>query len=152
MPDALDRILADLKRLDGSAVAGALDEENATKMAFAEFGTVDAPKRRTLTPTTDRLTPAIFRKITREVGDVLDGKGRGVTGREIVADVARDLAEEVQAAIDGNTPPPLAASTATSRMRRGKDTRTLVDSGDMLRSIGVESSDDPRHFERQGGK
>lgn len=151
MPDALDRILADLKRLDGSAVVGALDPENATKMALAEFGTVTEPTRRTLTPTTDRLTPAIFRKVTREVGDVLDGKGRGVTGREIVGDVARDLAEEVQAAIDGNTPPALAPSTLAARRRRGQGDRSLVASGEMLRSIGVETSDDPRHFEREGG-
>lgn len=148
MPDLLDKILADLRRLGGSAIVGALDGENATKMAYQEFGT--APRRATLSPVTDAATPAIFRKITREVGDVLDGKGLGVTGQEIVGDAARDLAEQVQEAIDGDTPPPLADSTAAARRRKGRDVRTLVDSGDMLRSIGVETSADPEHFEREG--
>jgi hypothetical protein len=157
--DALDRILADLKRLSGSAVAGALDGENATKMAFQEFGAgtdvhadvgnSGARRRRTLTPTTDRLTPAIFRKVTREVGAVLDGKGRGTTGQEICGDAARDLAEEVQNAIDGNVSPPLKSSTLAARRRRGQGDRTLVASGEMLRNVGVETSADPDKFKRE---
>lgn len=146
MPDLLDKILADLRRLNGSAVVGALDGVNATKMAWQEFGTNRAPARPTLSTTTDAATSSVFRSIQRQVGEVLDGQGRGVTGREIVAGLARDLAEEVQNAIDNNTPPPLAPSTAAARRRAGKDTRTLVDTGDMLRSIGVETSDDPDAF------
>lgn len=157
MPDLLDKILRDLRNLNGSAAVGPRTPEDATKMARQEFGAGTdvhadvgnsrAPMRRTLTPTTDAATPAIFRAVQRDVESVLDGKGRGVTGQEIMADAGTDLAELVQAAVDGDTPPPLAESTAASRRRRGKDTRTLVDSGDMLRSIGVETSADPGHFE-----
>lgn len=142
MADALDRLLLDLRRLNGAAAVGALDPVNATKLAFAEFGTSTAPRRATLSPTTDAATPALFRKMQREVEAVLDGKARGVTGREVVGEAARELAEVVREAIDGDTRPPLAASTVASRLRRGKDTRTLVDSGEMLGSIGVVTSDD----------
>lgn len=146
MRDALDKLIADLGRLHGSAEVGALDEVNAQKLAWQEFGTDTAPARPTLTVTTDALTGAINRAIDRQVRDVLDGKGRGVTGEEIVGDVGRDLAEQVREAIDGNTPPPLAPSTAAKRRREGKDTRTLVDTGEMLRSIDVRTSDDPDAF------
>ena len=150
MRDRLDSLIADLARLDGSAEVGALDPVNAQKLAWQEFGTRTAPPRSTLTTTTDALTPAINRSIARQVGAVIDGNGRGTTGQEIVGDVARTLGEEVQNAIDGNTPPALAPSTIASRRRRGKDTRTLVDSGDMLRSIKVRTSANPRAFEDGG--
>lgn len=148
MPDALDRVIAGLARLDGAAVVGALDPVNAQKLARSEFGTTTAPVRPTLSVTTDRLTPAIDRSIRRQVAEVLDGKGRGVTGQEIVGGVARDLAEETRNAIDGNTPPALAPSTAAARRRKGRDVRTLVDTGEMLRSIEVRTSGDPRAFEK----
>lgn len=149
--DALDHIIAAVGRLDGSVRVGALDEENAQKLAWQEFGTKRGiPPRPTLTTTTDRLTPAINRKIQRDIAAVLDGKGRGVTGQEIMADVGRDLAEEVRDAIDGNTPPPLAASTLAARRARGNpSTRTLVDTGDMRRSIKSEASADPDRW-REG--
>lgn len=150
MRDRIDNLISDLARLDGAAEVGALDPVNAQKLALSEFGTRTAPPRPTLSVTTDALTPAINRSIARQVGAVLDGKGRGTTGQEIVGDVARDLGEEVQNAIDGDTRPELALSTAASRRRRGKDTRTLVDSGDMLRSIKVRTSADPRAFEDGG--
>ena len=138
--------LAGLGRLDGSARVGALDEKNAQKLAWQEFGTSRGiPPRPTLTTTTDALTPAMDRMIKREVSAVLDGKGRGVTGQEILADVGRALAEEVRQSIDGNTPPPLADSTIAARRARGNpSTRTLVDTGEMMRSIKVETSDDPK--------
>lgn len=136
-----DAVALGLGQLTGAAVVGALDEENAQKLAFSEFGTSTVPPRPTLSVTTDRLAPAIDRKVRREVGLVLDGKGRGVTGQEVVADVGRDLAEEVQGAIDGNVQPPLAPSTLAARRRRGQSDRTLVASGDMLRNIKVQTSD-----------
>ena len=40
VPDAFDRLLADMKRLDARARVGALDETNAQKLAYSEFGTV----------------------------------------------------------------------------------------------------------------
>lgn len=138
-----DQVIRGVGGLSASAVVGALDEENATKLAYSEFGTTTAPPRPTLSVTTDRLRPAIDRAIRADVQAVLDGKGRGVTGQEVLADVGRDLAEEVQNAIDGNTQPPLAASTLRQRRRRGQGDRTLVASGEMLRSIKVETSADP---------
>jgi hypothetical protein len=134
--DGWDAVMTGVGRLTAVAEVGALDEKNAQKLAWAEFGTVTAPPRPTLTVTTDRLRPAIARAIQREVGDVLDGKGRGVTGQEILGDVGEALAEEVQHAIDGNTPPlPLAPSTLATRRRRGQGDRTLVATGEMMRSI-----------------
>lgn len=146
MRDALDKLIADLGRLHGATEVGALDEVNAQKLAWQEFGTDTAPARPTLTVTTDALTGAMHRAIDLQVRDVLDGKGRGVTGEEIVGDVGHDLAEQVREAIDGNTPPALAPSTVAKRRREGKDTRTLVDTGEMLRSIDVRTSDDPDAF------
>lgn len=149
MRDAFDRLITDLARLDGAAEVGALDPVNAEKLKRNEFGTPGGliPARPTLTVTTDSATPAIFRSIRRQVGAVMDGKGRGVTGQEIVGDVGRDLAEQVREAIDGDTPPELADSTKAARRRAGRDTRTLVNTGDMLRSIDVRTSADPRAFE-----
>lgn len=140
MPDALDLLIRDLKRLSGSAQVGALDEETARKLAFSEFGTVHAPTRPTLSAATDRAERDIFAAVDRKVAAVLTGKSR--TGRAIVQDVGADLAEQVREEIGNNVPPPLAASTIRARQRRGNaDTRTLVDSGDMQRGIGVESKD-----------
>lgn len=147
MRDRLDNLIADLARLDGAAEVGALDPVSAQKLAWQEFGTRTAPARPTLTVTTDAATPAIFRSIRRQVGAVMDGRGRGATGQEIVGDAGRDLAEQVRDAIDGDTPPELAESTKAARRRAGRDTRTLVDTGDMLRSIYVRTSSDPRAFE-----
>lgn len=147
MRDALDRLIVDLARLDGAAEVGALDPETARKLSYSEFGTSrGVPPRPTLSVTTDRLRPAIDRSIRRQVAEVLDGKGRGVTGQEIVGDVGRNLAEEVRDAIGGDTQPALAPSTKASRRRRGKDERTLVDSGDMMRGIAVRTSSDPGAF------
>ena len=161
--EPLDRIIRDMTRLSGSARVGALDEENATKLSYSEFGTKTADPRPTISvvtdrlrkpiaprPTisvvTDRLRKPIARAIDRRIGAVLDGKSRD-TGAEVLAPVARDLAEEVQDQIDGNTPPvPLAASTLAQRNRRGQGDRTLVASGDMLRSINVETSPDPERW------
>lgn len=142
-------IMKGVGRLSGSARVGALDEENAQKLAWSEFGTMTAPPRPTLSVTTDRLRPAIDRAIRADVQAVLDGKGRGVTGQEVLADVGRDLAEEVQNAIDGNTAPPLAKSTLAAR-RRGQGDRTLVASGEMLRSIKVETSADKDGLDDDG--
>jgi hypothetical protein len=134
-----DAVVTGVGRLTAVAEVGALDEKNAQKLAWSEFGTKTADPRPTLTVTADRLRPAIARAIQREVGDVLDGKGRGVTGKEILGDVGEALAEEVQSAIDGNTAPPLAPSTLATRRRRGQGDRTLVATSEMMRSIKVRA-------------
>lgn len=148
-PDVLARLIRDLSRLRGSAAVGAVDEETARKLNFSEFGTPTAEPRPTISVATDAHRAAIFRAIERQVGAVMDGRGRGTTGQEIVADVGRDLAEVVREKVDSNVPPDLADSTKARRLRLGRDTRTLVDSGDMMRSIGVETSADPEAFDAE---
>ena len=139
MNDDLDNLLRDLKRLDARARVGALDEENAKKLAYQEFGTETAPMRPTLSATTDQTERDIHAAIKRRVLGVIDSK-RTVTGETILAEVGGMLAESVREAIDGNVPPPLADSTIAARRRRGNDsTRTLVDTGDMRASIKVET-------------
>lgn len=140
MPDALDIILRDLQRMSAGAAVGAHDEVNATKLKRQEFGTPTIPPRPTLTAATDRAERPIFDAVARKVRAVLDGKSRA--GEAIVQDVGADLAEQVRDEIANNVQPPLAESTKASRRRRGKDDRTLVDSGDMKASIRVETRAD----------
>lgn len=138
MMDDLDRLIIRMQHLDASARVGALDEENATKLSYSEFGTVNEPPRPTLSAATDRNANAIHRAVERRVATVVAGKPQ--TGQDILADVAHDLAEEVQNEIDGNVQPALAPSTIVARRRRGNPSeRTLVDTGEMLRSIKVET-------------
>jgi hypothetical protein len=137
--DDLDRLILRMQRLDARARVGALDEVNAQKLAYSEFGTVNEPPRPTLSAATDRNVNAVQRAVERRVALVVAGKSTQA-GQDILADVAEDLAEEVQNEIDGSVPPALAPSTLANRRRRGNASeRTLVDTGDMLRSIKVES-------------
>lgn len=138
MPDVLDILLRDLKRLSAGAAVGAHDEANAAKLAYAEFGTPIAPARPALSAATDRAQAAVFAAVARKVGAVLDGRSRA--GEAIVQDVGADLAEQVRDEIGNNLPPPLADSTIAARRRRGNlSTRTLVDSGDMQAAIKSEA-------------
>lgn len=137
MTDALDILLRDMGRLDASVAVGAHDEETARKLAYAEFGTVHAPARPTLSAVTDRAERTIGDALTRKVAAIFDGHSR--LGVGIVRGVGDDLAELVREEIDNNAPPPLAPSTVASRRRRGKDDRTLVDTGAMMRGIMAES-------------
>lgn len=137
--DDLDRLIRHLSRLPAAARVGALDEENARKLSYSEFGTVTAPPRPALSATTDRNASAVHRAVSRRVGAVIDGK-TAQTGEAILGAVGADLAEEVRNAIDSNTPPPLAPSTIAARRRRGNSSdRTLVDTGEMMRSITVDT-------------
>lgn len=146
--DELDRLIARMSRLDARARVGALDEENARKLSLQEFGSAQDPAgpkgehnviRPTLSAATDRNANAVQRAVDRRIAAVVAGRS-AQTGQDILADVAEDLAEEVRNEIDGDVPPPLAPSTLAARRRRGNSSeRTLVDSGDMLRSIEVEA-------------
>lgn len=141
MPDALDQLIRDLSRLDARARVGSLDEENATKLAYQEFGTATAPPRPTLSAATDRAEGDIARAIDRRVAQVIAGQ-RTMTGKTLLGEVAGMLQEQVVEAIDGNTPPELAPSTLAARRRRGNEsTRTLVDTGAMKASITTEAKD-----------
>lgn len=142
MPDDLDRLIRDLGRMSGSARVGALDEENARKLLFSEFGTPTADPRPALSVTTNRARKSIERAVDKRLGAVLDGKERHDSGREMLGDVGRALAEQVQEVIDSDVQPDLAKSTLSARRRRGQGERTLVASGEMLRSIKAEASDD----------
>lgn len=150
MHDALDALIARMSRLPASAQVGALDEENAQKLARQEFGTRTAPMRPTLSAATDRAEGAINRAIARRVGMVIDGADAR-DGEVLLGEVGEMLAEEVRDAIDNNTPPPLAPSTIANRRRRGNEsTRTLVDSGKMRLSIRVETKRGAGKGERGG--
>jgi len=140
MPDTFDQLIRDVSRLSASAVVGAVDdEENATKLAYQEFGTRTAPPRPTLSAATDRLARPINDAIKRRIVDVLSVK-RTMTGETILGEVGGMLAEEVRDDIDGNRPPVLAASTLAARRRRGNfSARTLVDTGKMRLSIKVDT-------------
>jgi hypothetical protein len=141
MPDGLDQLIRDLSRLDARARTGSLDEENATKLAYQEFGTERAPPRPTLSAATDRAEGDIARAIDRRVAQVIAGQ-RTMTGKTLLGEVAGMLQEQVVEAIDGNIPPELAPSTLAARRRRGNEsTRTLVDTGDMKASITTEAKD-----------
>jgi len=140
MPDAFDQLIRDVARLSASAVVGAVDdEENATKLAYSEFGTRTAPPRPTLSAATDRLARPINDAIKRRVVAVLSAS-RTMTGETILGEVGGMLAEEVRDAIDGNTAPALAPSTLAARRRRGNfSARTLVDTGKMRLAIKVDT-------------
>lgn len=138
MPDAFDLLIRDFGRLSATATVGAHDPENAQKLAWQEFGT--ATPRPTLSATTDRLAASLGRAIDARIKGVIDTK-RTMTGETILREVGAMLAEEVRDAIDGNTPPPLAASTLAARRRRGNfSVRSLVDTGKMRLAVGVEAA------------
>ncbi len=91
MPDAFDRLVLDLKRMNASARVGALDEANAKKLSYSEFGTVTEPPRPTLSAVFDQTEGAMKRAIDRRLGAVLDGKSHK-SGEAILAEVAEDEA------------------------------------------------------------
>lgn len=147
MPDDFDRLLADMKRLDARARVGALDETNAQKLNWMEFGTIDEEgeqriqPRPTITAAFDRTKATMRRAIDRKIGAVIDGKSEA-GGRRILSEVGEDFSEVVREEIDNNTPPPLADSTVAQKRRKGQSDRTLVATGEMRESIRVESKSD----------
>ena len=150
MTDHLDRLIRDLGRLDASARVGALDEKNASHLHWAEFGTRRGePPRPTISVATDKARASIERAVAKRVGDVFDGKS-SVAGRDVLQKVGDDLAELIQEQIDSNTQPALAKSTLAARRRAGQGDRTLVASGEMLRSIKVETSSDTDRWRDDG--
>ena len=151
MPDDFDRLLADLRRLDARARVGALDETNAQKLAYSEFGTVTEPPRPTITAAFDRTKATMRRVIDRDIGAVIDGKSEA-GGRRILSEVGEDFAEVVREEIDNNTPPPLADSTVAQKRRKGQSDRTLVATGEMRESITVESKADSGRWVHDGGE
>ena len=146
MPDDFDRLLADLKRLDARARVGALDETNAQKLAYTEFGTVTEPPRPTITAAFDRTKATMRRAIDRKIGAVIDGKSEA-GGRRILSEVGEDFAEVVREAIDSNVPPENAPSTLAAKRRKGQGDRTLVATGGMRGSITVESKSDTKAWQ-----
>lgn len=124
--DALDKLLKDLKKLDGEARVGVFDPENAEKMAFAEFGTRTAPPRPVLSATFDRNEKSMERAIDNQIRTVLDGKSK--TGDQILGKVGKDLQELVVEQIQGSFGKALKPSTIKGRKSRGNmDTRPLID-------------------------
>lgn len=146
MPDAFDRLLADVRRLDGRARVGALDEANAQKLAHSEFGTVTAPPRPTISAAFDRAEATLRRAIDRKIGAVIDGTSEA-GGRRILSEVGEDFAELTREEIDNNVPPENAPSTLAAKARKGQGDRTLVATGEMRGSIAVESKSDSKPWQ-----
>ena len=146
MSDAFDRLLADMRRLDGRARVGALDETNAQKLAYSEFGTVHEPPRPTISAAFDRAEATLRRAIDRRIGAVIDGASEA-GGRRILSEVGEDFAELTREEIDNNTPPENAPSTLAAKARKGQGDRTLVATGAMRDGIAVESKSDSKPWQ-----
>ena len=136
MADVLDRLVADFARGGASGRAGIFDDEdNASKLLWAEYGTVTAPARPTLTPAYDE--DAITREIEAGVDALLGGRGSAVS---VVTGAVESLADRVVRNIESNTPPALAESTIEARRSRGNmSTATLIDTGDMRGAVRSEA-------------
>lgn len=153
--DDFDRLIADMRRLDGSARIGALDPVNAQKLNWAEMGTIDedgeqhTQPRPTISAAFDRTKSTMRRAIDRKIGAVIDGKSEA-GGRRILSEVGEDFAEVVREEIDNNVPPELAKSTIAQKRRRGQTDRTLVATGEMRASIRVESKADSKPWVDDG--
>ena len=143
MPDGLDNLIANMRRLSASGRAGVLDdEENATKLWFNEMGTKTAPARPTITVAWEKRNKDVAAKIESATGRAVDAAAAGINvdGEAIVGGAAADFAEAIVAQIDSNTPPPLAESTVRGRLSRGNSsTATLVDTGALRAAVRAET-------------
>lgn len=135
--DGLDRLIRALGSADASGRAGIYDdEENATKLLFAEMGTRSAPARPVMGPawSEKRIVDQAAASIDRSLTAAVNGSAPDVVGA-----IVDDLAERIRENIRSNTPPPLAESTIAARRSRGNDsTATLIDTGDMLAAVRSE--------------
>lgn len=123
------RIRKLMKKLkSGDVVVGALDAENAQKLAYAEFGTATAPAR----PVVRTTMEANKSKYGRLMEDAL---ARGVTksadASTVLDTIGKTIASDLRQAIVKWSDPPNAASTIA---RKGKD-NPLVDTGALVKSI-----------------
>jgi len=136
MADVLDRLVADFAKGGASGRAGIFDDEdNASKLLWAEYGTDKAPARPTLTPAYDE--DAITREIEAGVDALLGGRGSSVS---VVSNAVESLSDRVVKNIESNTPPALAESTIAARQSRGNaSTATLIDTGDMRGAVRSEA-------------
>jgi len=142
--DGLDALIRSLSSGSGSphgasGRAGILgDEDNASKLLWAEFGTVTAPARPTLTRAYDGSEAAAVHGVREGLGRVVDATSRGTVGSPMaaLAVAVDDIAEATRGAIRSNTPPPLSDSTIAARQSRGNSsTATLVDTGAMVAAV-----------------
>lgn len=154
--DGLDALIRSFARLgDDTAAAGIFgDEENATKAAFAEFGTVTAPPRPFMSRAAifvesggggngGRDKAGRFIKgagsssspIQAAAAGFVEAAANGLTVSPALA-IAEVLASAMREQIDKGVPPPLAESTLAARRSRGNsDTTPLRDTGAMRASI-----------------
>lgn len=134
-PDKLDRLIGRMRHASATADVGIIDdEENAQHLFWAEFGTVTAEPRPTLSRAYDQHERALQRAIDRRVGEFVDGDIS--SGEAVLREPAQDLAEAARENIDNNPPPELAKSTLAARRSRGNlSERTLVDSGKMRDAV-----------------
>lgn len=118
-----------MRQLDaGEVVVGALDEENAAKLAFAEFGTATAPPRPVVRQTLDANARRYGDMMEREVLAGIDGKK---SAPNVLDAVGRAFMKDLRQAILDFSTPGNAPSTIAAK---GKDD-PLVDSGELVRGI-----------------
>lgn len=107
------------------------DTTIAVVAAAHEFGARSVPQRPFIGPTLDEQAPAIHAAQAK----ILDGVVGGTMDPDRGADLlGLQVASAIRETIRSNVPPPLSPAT----IRRKKDTRTLVDTGQLLNSIKHE--------------
>lgn len=150
MADVLDRLVVDFAKGGASGRAGIFDdEENASKLLWAEYGTRSSSDgedededekggsepRPTITPAYNE--DDVYDDIARGVDRVLSGSGSAVMAVDAAVKI---LSEDIVKNIVSNTPPELATSTIDARRSRGNpSTVTLVDSGKMRDAVRSEA-------------
>lgn len=138
--DGLDHLIRAFESGDASGRAGIFDdEENASKLLFAEMGTTTAPARPTLTPAYDERTAVSQAASDLDAALPLAMNGASLRATDIVSGVVEEIAEKTRENIRSNTPPALADATIDARRSRGNEsTDTLIDTGDMLGAVRSE--------------
>jgi hypothetical protein len=120
--------LADADRVE--VVAGLLDQEQAMKGAFAEFGTSTAPPRPWLSLAGD--SAAVESSMDTAVREMVSGTDAGAALTDLGQAVAGQAVEIIESQQVGG--PALADSTVA---RKGSNEK-LIDTGDMIGSITSE--------------
>lgn len=105
--------------------------------AVHEYGSPKAgiPERSFIRSTLDAKKAFITKELGRGLGSILSGT---TTSLQVLADLGDKMAHEVQATIDRGLTPPL---------QSGLDHRPLIDTGELVLSIGSEVTLDGRHLE-----
>lgn len=123
------RILGLIGELKASSVdVGALDEETARKLAYAEFGTATAPARPVVRQTIEARRAKMGQTMAAELGAAV---ARGNSADAALDKIGEAFALELRAAIYAFNDPPNAPTTVLKKLKNDP----LVDSGAMARGV-----------------